>query len=170
MSYKYYSVMRPVDIGTFPGKPESIHNYDSRQAVETADGATIMAWGELQYSEPLTERDVRQYELRGEYLYAPYKHVGYWMNDGNHEIIKLNGRFYALSGWNGEEYGHCWECQTKAKAKDDKEYTLRPVYRYDTDSGQLEMQKMADLEEGSDEWDKLSDYLNEIISYSVTEN
>lgn len=63
-SYKYYSTQRPVDIGTFPkteGGPHTIENYDSRTAVEHG---RFMAWGFLEYSVPLTSKQVDDYELR----------------------------------------------------------------------------------------------------------
>ena len=62
--YRYYSTQRPVDIGTFPkteGGPEHIENYDKRGPVE--DGR-FLAWGHLEYSAPLTEKQTEDYELR----------------------------------------------------------------------------------------------------------
>ena len=45
MAYKYYSRMRPVGIGTFPGKPEKITNYpEGRKTVTAGDGTQIQAW------------------------------------------------------------------------------------------------------------------------------
>lgn len=44
--YRYYSTQRPVDIGTYP-----------------ADGR-LMAWGELTYAKPLTEKQMEDYELK----------------------------------------------------------------------------------------------------------
>jgi len=63
-AYKYYSTMRPVDIGTFPKAPNGpirITNYDMRVDVE-AD--TFKAWGYLIYDTPLTEKQISDYELR----------------------------------------------------------------------------------------------------------
>ena len=34
----------------------------------------------------------------------------YWWSDDNIEIVEINGNLYALYGWNGEEYNHCWKC------------------------------------------------------------
>ena len=61
--YKYYSVMRPVDIGTIPRepKPDKIDNFDWRIPVE--DGK-FSAWGAITYKQPLTEKQVDDYELR----------------------------------------------------------------------------------------------------------
>ena len=58
--YKYYSTQRPVDIGTFPNGKENppirIENYEGRIWVEHD---TRLAWGELAYAQPLTEKDGR---------------------------------------------------------------------------------------------------------------
>lgn len=63
--YKYYSTQRPVDIGTYPKSPENpligLTNYDSRIPVE---GGAFRAWGELSYAQPLTEKELYDYELR----------------------------------------------------------------------------------------------------------
>ena len=62
-AYRYYSVRRPVDIGTYPGNPRPIGivNFDSRTPVE--DGA-FEAWGYLEYDRPLTDKQIDDYELR----------------------------------------------------------------------------------------------------------
>lgn len=63
--YKYYSTQRPIDIGTFPkifyDEPRHFKNYDERRPVE---GEVFLVWGELVYTRPLTEVEVRNYELR----------------------------------------------------------------------------------------------------------
>lgn len=63
--YKYYSTHRPVDIGTYPKSREnpliSFSNYDEHIPVE---GGAFQAWGELTYAQPLTERQISDYELR----------------------------------------------------------------------------------------------------------
>ena len=63
--YKYYSTQRPIDIGTFPkppgNGPTTLENYDKRLPVE---GGAFLAWGELIYAKPLTEREAADYELR----------------------------------------------------------------------------------------------------------
>lgn len=59
--YRYYSTQRPVSIGTYPGKPENIHNFDDRQ--EVCEGK-MQAWGYLEYKEPLTEKQMSEYELK----------------------------------------------------------------------------------------------------------
>lgn len=62
--YKYYSLQRPVDIGTFPkteSGPVKIVNFDKRAWMENA---TFRAWGYLQYDAPLTQKQIDDYELR----------------------------------------------------------------------------------------------------------
>lgn len=63
--YKYYSTQRPVDLGTFPksinNPPVCFANYDERRPVENG---SFRAWGELLYLDPLTGKDISNYELR----------------------------------------------------------------------------------------------------------
>ncbi len=63
--YKYYSTQRPVDIGTFPKEkdnpPIRIENYEGRIWVEHD---TRLAWGELTYAQPLSEKELYSYELK----------------------------------------------------------------------------------------------------------
>ena len=63
--YRYYSTQRPVDLGTYPkppdNKPVEIHNYDKRISVE---GESMLAWGWLEYPNPLTEKQLSDYELQ----------------------------------------------------------------------------------------------------------
>ena len=37
------------------------------------------------------------------------KTLGTWWNDKEIEIVEIEGRPIALSGWNGEMYTDCWE-------------------------------------------------------------
>jgi hypothetical protein len=65
--YRYYSTQRPVDIGTYPKPPDNqplfIVNYDDDRRRPVADGR-LMAWGELTYAKPLTEKQMEDYELK----------------------------------------------------------------------------------------------------------
>ena len=62
--YRYYSTQRPVDIGTYPKSPTNpptkVENYDGRLPV---DGGSLLAWGEICYAQPLTDGELRSYEL-----------------------------------------------------------------------------------------------------------
>ena len=62
--YKYYSTQRPVDIGTFPkteGGPVRITNFDERKPFGKDN---CRAWGFLEYKQPLTEKQIDDYELK----------------------------------------------------------------------------------------------------------
>lgn len=65
--YKYFSTQRPVDIGTFPkpsgNPPVKITNYNQGGRVWMENG-TILAWGELIYAKPLTDKEMTAYELK----------------------------------------------------------------------------------------------------------
>ena len=59
---RYYSILRPVSIGTFPKKGAvSIRNFDSRQYIESIHHE---AWGYIEYLDTeLTDQECRQYDL-----------------------------------------------------------------------------------------------------------
>ena len=46
--------------GTFPGRPESIENFDTREEVPGIGPA----WGYLEYREPLDDEAAKRYELK----------------------------------------------------------------------------------------------------------
>lgn len=51
-----------------------------------------------------------------------------WM-DTDIPIVEIDDDLYALNGWNGEKYLHCWKCIDRFTADpDDREYEVRPVY------------------------------------------
>lgn len=62
--YLYYSVQRPISIGTFPNRPDNppteIKNFDARTPVE---GGTFMAWGTITFAKALSVVDAKGYEL-----------------------------------------------------------------------------------------------------------
>lgn len=64
MSYRYYSISRPIGPGTFPrpagNRVENIHNYDRRMHVEEIGRE---AWGYIEYESPINPEDARGYEL-----------------------------------------------------------------------------------------------------------
>ena len=58
----------------------------------------------------------------------------YWWTGDNIEIVEIEGKLYALYGWNGETYNHCWECADRYTVIDEKtEYTIRPIYEENAD-------------------------------------
>ena len=64
-TYLYYSTQRPIDIGTYPksyfNRPIHMDIYAGRQQVP---GEAFQAWGAITYAQPLTEQELRDYELR----------------------------------------------------------------------------------------------------------
>lgn len=61
---RYYSIMRPVSIGTYP-KPKDnkilkIFNYDIKTKVSDAPRSV---WGYIEYEKPLTNKEMLDYEL-----------------------------------------------------------------------------------------------------------
>lgn len=62
--YRYYSTQRPISPDTYPNgenKPVSIENFDERQPVENGQ---LQAWGYLEYAEPLSQKEMKDYELK----------------------------------------------------------------------------------------------------------
>ena len=71
---KYFSVMRPVSIGTFPREGvEEIVNFDNRTYCPEINRE---AWGYIEYRE-LSEKEVSEYEL----ILAAEQH-GFWKCNG----------------------------------------------------------------------------------------
>lgn len=56
------------------------------------------------------------------------KRIGTWWSDSSIELVEIDGRIYALSGWNGEKYLHCWRCIDRFTEDGTAEYELTPVY------------------------------------------
>ena len=55
---KYYSIMRPVYIGTHPKGIEDFINYDKRIEVNGR-----MVWAEIYYNRELTQKELDDYEM-----------------------------------------------------------------------------------------------------------
>ncbi|WP_187105820.1 hypothetical protein, partial [Fusobacterium necrophorum] len=59
--YKYYSYLRPIAPLTYPKENLiSFQNYEKKEYVKAINRA---AWGELIYSEKLSEETLKEYEL-----------------------------------------------------------------------------------------------------------
>lgn len=55
----------------------------------------------------------------------------FW-SDTDIEVVEIDGALYALDGWNGEKYLHCWKCIDRFTADPDGlEYEIAPVYDWD---------------------------------------
>lgn len=86
--------------------------------------------------------------------------VGTWWNDDTVPLWKIGDHVYALSGWNGEAYLHCWRCSGQALTDaSTEEYVIRPVYRFDAENIDLDT-----LNEGSDEWDRACEIVDYILA------
>lgn len=61
--YVYYSLRRPVSIGTHPKKGlVSFNNFDERKYIDEIEHE---AWGKLFYDRELTQDEIDEYELKG---------------------------------------------------------------------------------------------------------
>lgn len=79
-------------------------------------------------------------------------------NNGEIDMVEIDGRLFALHGWNGEVWLRCWECLDKWTAASEKTFEIRPVYRFEIEEIDLET-----LEENSSEWD----YAMEIVDFEI---
>lgn len=61
--YRYYSLLRPISIGTIPSspKPVNIVNFEASKEVE---GLGHKAWGFVEYTRPLTKGAEYNYDLK----------------------------------------------------------------------------------------------------------
>lgn len=91
--------------------------------------------------------------------------IDYWWNTiaGTIDIVEIDGKLYALSGWNGEQYLDCWECVDRYTAHPDgRIYCICPTYRYEAEEIDLDDLIQRDLE-NSPEWD----HALEVVRYIV---
>lgn len=61
--YKYYTLHRPVDIGTVPKGFINFINYDSREPIRNTK---IQACGEVYYENRLSQKEIKDFELKEE--------------------------------------------------------------------------------------------------------
>ena len=87
--WKYFSVHRPVGIGTYPKEGmKEFENFDYRK--EVRDG--ICAWGILYYDRKLTEKEMHDYELlpdEEKNRTASYGEIYYIQNLPDKELMKF---------------------------------------------------------------------------------
>ena len=63
-------------------------------------------------------------------VYERYR--GTWWNDASISMYEIDGEVYALYGWNGETYLHCWKCIGEDHmTASEEEYEISPVYDED---------------------------------------
>ncbi|NLB49182.1 MAG: hypothetical protein GX813_05050 [Erysipelotrichia bacterium] len=51
----------------------------------------------------------------------------HWWNDESIPLVEIEGKTYALSGWNGEVYWKSWECLGEYKMDAGEEVAIKPV-------------------------------------------
>lgn len=61
--YKYYTLHRPVDIGTVPKNFINFINYNTREKINNTN---VEAWGEVYYENRLSQEEINKYELKEE--------------------------------------------------------------------------------------------------------
>lgn len=87
---RYFSTQRPVGPGTFPKEgAQEIHNYDSRTYVEAIGRE---AWGYIEYSRELSEKEQQEYELVKE------KTAQDKINDLFEELVPTSGKAESVAG------------------------------------------------------------------------
>ena len=57
---RYYLTQRPPSPGAFPGRPTDLEAFDTKIYIEEIGRP---AWGWVEYQEPLTDKQVDEYEL-----------------------------------------------------------------------------------------------------------
>lgn len=62
MPNRYYSISRPISLGTFPigKKVLKIHNFDCRTPILSINR---MVWGYIEFADPLTEKEAVDHDL-----------------------------------------------------------------------------------------------------------
>ena len=82
--------------------------------------------------------------------------TAYWM-DTCIRVVDIDNALYALNGWNGEKYLHCWKCIDRWTADPDGlEYEIIHVYdmsKWNDDDGEFQ--------------DEDGNSINGIIGYEV---
>lgn len=58
--YRYYLTQRPPSIGTYPEGAVEVEGFDHREMTEYG----FRAWGWAEYPEPLTDKQIADFELR----------------------------------------------------------------------------------------------------------
>lgn len=87
--------------------------------------------------------------------------VDYWWNaqaSDEMPIYDLGGKLYCAAGWNGEAYAQSFQVVNRFEEVGAREVELWPIYRFDAEGVDP-----GSVEEGSDEWDHLS----EVVGFSI---
>lgn len=61
-----------------------------------------------------------------------FKNVGTWWSNREINLVEIDGKVYALYGWNGESFSKSWECLGEQLIDaSEKEYTITPIFKED---------------------------------------
>lgn len=57
-----------------------------------------------------------------------------WFADKDIEVVEIEGKWYALNGWNGEDYTECWETEqptygTSCEVLSEEHVVIRPILK-----------------------------------------
>ena len=64
------------------------------------------------------------------------KTIGRWWSNKEIELVEIDGKVYALDGWNGESYLNAWECTGEGYTDaSEEQYTITPIYEDDEITG-----------------------------------
>jgi hypothetical protein len=57
-----------------------------------------------------------------------FKEIGHWPYWPDIPMVEIDGEVYALNGWNGEKYLHCWRCTGQCYMyPSEEEYEIMPI-------------------------------------------
>lgn len=114
--YKYYSLLRPVSIGTYPKKGmQAFKNYDYRQEI----AGIGRAWGELFYDRKLTDKEISSYDLAAdaeENRNASYGEIACIQDLPDAELIELLNTLYQMDPCMMSELEYSYLIEAEAEA------------------------------------------------------
>ena len=105
---RYYLTQRGPAPGTFPAGAHEVRSYDNKQLV-TDIGRP--AWGWVEYAEPLTEKQIRDYELVYKMTEDDFiEMVRDWFFDNQEEMEELTIDQYVFEEGRWVAYAHDADC------------------------------------------------------------
>ena len=126
MSHRYYSVMRPVSLGTFPHEGVlEIKNFDKREFIQEINHA---AWGYIEYDRVLDESECMLYELMSADVKTWYAvMITVWDSDScmngliQAKIMQERKQAYRPDGWERRCKNMSLYCEWYGNIKDAKD-------------------------------------------------
>ena len=165
--HRYYSLERPISLGTYPKeeqKPTNIVNFGIREDI----GNGQKAWGYIDYSKPLTEQEIFDYDLQKEKVIQPKdkeltnlaKYADRLVND--YQLDGSRGqeaRYSEKSNYNNGKYG--------GEIVDEDTIKITFHDKYENVEGTAKI-KISDLE-NSNPMQKLTDDKSEYLKLRLGE-